>query len=218
MSGTKHRIHIVWNTNVRLVMTMTSVWDIFKRLRLRVLMSQRVKGSRLNVADVIDVSGPLSTFTGCEESIQQIRSQVSRCDQHHVRCDHSNSLTRPRELPTRLPRIGGDGNTKTLELANSSDMKPDTRYTTLSYRRGKDVSCTLRQDDIEVFRKSVSISKLSQTFQDAAVVTLGLGLRHIWIDALCIIQGPTTDWLREGSKIGSVYTGSELTISELTTH
>jgi len=40
-----------------------------------------------------------------------------------------------------------------------------------------------------------------------------LGFRYLWVDALCIIQGPRGDWATESPKMADVYGGAFLTIS-----
>ncbi|KAF1816274.1 HET-domain-containing protein [Eremomyces bilateralis CBS 781.70] len=58
------------------------------------------------------------------------------------------------------------------------------------------------------FRASI----LPKTLRDAVHVARKFGLEWIWVDALCIIQGDTTDWNWESSKMASIYENSALTI------
>lgn len=53
-----------------------------------------------------------------------------------------------------------------------------------------------------------SISLLSRTFQDAVHATLELGLRYLWIDALCIVQDSKSDWSQEALAMADVYQGA----------
>ena len=46
---------------------------------------------------------------------------------------------------------------------------------------------------------------LPHTFRDAVHVTRRLGIRHLWIDSLCIMQDSRDDWARESQKMGEVY-------------
>ncbi|KAI4281986.1 MAG: hypothetical protein L6R38_003278 [Xanthoria sp. 2 TBL-2021] len=52
-----------------------------------------------------------------------------------------------------------------------------------------------------------------RTFTDAVKVTRQLGIRHLWIDSLCIIQDSEADWLHEYSLMSSVYKYSYCTIA-----
>ncbi|RFU29641.1 hypothetical protein B7463_g6709, partial [Scytalidium lignicola] len=49
--------------------------------------------------------------------------------------------------------------------------------------------------------------------QDAVRLTNRLGIRYIWIDALCIIQGDADDWEKESLCMGDVYENSHFTIA-----
>ncbi|KAH6976664.1 hypothetical protein EDB80DRAFT_692697 [Ilyonectria destructans] len=51
------------------------------------------------------------------------------------------------------------------------------------------------------------------TFQDAVRVTRLLGKQYLWIDALCIIQGPDGDWNSEARTMEDVFAGAYCTIA-----
>ncbi|KAK1815097.1 hypothetical protein LTR12_010521 [Friedmanniomyces endolithicus] len=54
---------------------------------------------------------------------------------------------------------------------------------------------------------------LSKTFRHAIQITRGLGMRYVWIDALCIVQNDPKDWAREAAKMRTVYSDAFLTIA-----
>ena len=68
------------------------------------------------------------------------------------------------------------------------------------------------KNNIDDFRNGMSMTQLPQTFQDAIVVVRNLGIRYLWIDALCIIQDDKEDWAREAVKMDKVYGDAFLTI------
>ncbi|KAK0719006.1 hypothetical protein B0T21DRAFT_338960 [Apiosordaria backusii] len=49
--------------------------------------------------------------------------------------------------------------------------------------------------------------------RDAVKVCKSLGIRYLWVDALCIIQDSKNDWEQENQQMSRVYEGSYLTIS-----
>ena len=51
----------------------------------------------------------------------------------------------------------------------------------------------------------IRYEELPLTFQHAIAVTRNLGIRYLWIDAICIIQGDTGDWNSEAAKMYQVY-------------
>lgn len=86
-------------------------------------------------------------------------------------------------------------------------------YAALSYRWDTGECVKLEHCKLEAFQRDIPFSKLSTTFQDAARIALNLGLRYLWIDALCIIQDSALDWERESSRMGDVYAGSTVTLA-----
>jgi hypothetical protein len=54
---------------------------------------------------------------------------------------------------------------------------------------------------------------LPQTIQDAISVTHRLGIRYLWVDALCIIQDNPIDKSTEINAVGANYKNATLTIS-----
>lgn len=52
-----------------------------------------------------------------------------------------------------------------------------------------------------------------QTLQDAVTITRHLGLRYLWVDALCIIQGDVEDWAQESSRMTEIYSDAHVVIA-----
>ena len=53
-----------------------------------------------------------------------------------------------------------------------------------------------------MFQRGINLHCLPQNFQDAIYATAKLGIRYLWIDALCIIQDDVEDWSIESAKMG----------------
>ncbi|KAF4633435.1 hypothetical protein G7Y89_g4687 [Cudoniella acicularis] len=68
-------------------------------------------------------------------------------------------------------------------------------------------------DNIEQRQESVDASTLPKTFTDAIAVCRHLGIRFLWIDSLCIIQGNRNDWEMQSEQMGRVYSNAALAIS-----
>lgn len=49
---------------------------------------------------------------------------------------------------------------------------------------------------------------LTDTFRHAIDVTRKLGLRHLWIDSLCIVQGPEGDFVTESKRMEDVFSSA----------
>jgi hypothetical protein len=94
------------------------------------------------------------------------------------------------------------------------------RYIALSYCWGPQTLkpfATTTSANIKDRKLGIPLEQLPQTFQDAITITRGLGIRYLWIDALCILQGHDSeakaDWSRESMKMADVYGGAYVTIA-----
>lgn len=94
-----------------------------------------------------------------------------------------------------------------------NEMPP---YATLSYCWGLEPFTMLKPETYDAFMKAISAPDLPKTFRDAIDIARQIGMSYIWIDALCIIQGDSTDWQREAGQMRHVYGGSYLNIAATT--
>jgi hypothetical protein len=117
------------------------------------------------------------------------------------------------QLPIRLLEVSNGSGGVRLALRESSHLPPATRYVTLSRCWGKEAMIRLLQSNLREFLTSISFSCLSKTFREAMEFTLHIGLRYLWIDALCIIQDSEDDWSHEAMLTSSVYTNSYLNLA-----
>ncbi|KAF2818854.1 HET-domain-containing protein, partial [Ophiobolus disseminans] len=116
------------------------------------------------------------------------------------------------EVPSRLVQINEDATHLRLIETHGHSFP----YVALSYCWGKDdggewktTTRTLKSHADIGLRSDC----LPLTLQHSLTITVRLGLMHIWIDALCIVQDSNEDWAKEAAKMGGVYFGSTLTIA-----
>ncbi|WQF89419.1 Putative protein kinase domain, heterokaryon incompatibility, protein kinase-like domain superfamily [Colletotrichum destructivum] len=116
-------------------------------------------------------------------------------------------------LPTRLIDVGTQ-QLPTLRLVETGEgISGDSRYIALSHRWGDTRKhrpfCTRLKDenghDIESFRQAIPYQDVPQTFRDAIETTRRLGIRYLWIDSLCIIQGDGGDFNTEAKRMEDVF-------------
>ena len=86
-------------------------------------------------------------------------------------------------------------------------------YAALSYCWGGDQTFKTTLQTISQHKKDIKLGSLPQTLQDAIFVTEQLGLKYLWIDALCIIQDDAKDKSREISQMARVYGNATVTIA-----
>jgi hypothetical protein len=133
------------------------------------------------------------------------------CDQKH-KCapsKHTDNRVKPR-LPTRLLDLGVDGGSAIRLWATTAE---DTgEWVALSHRWGwKHFSTT--SENLQSHLSGIDMSSLPATFKDAVTVTRALGRRYLWIDSLCVIQGPDGDFLAEAKRMEEVYSGAYCVIA-----
>lgn len=92
-----------------------------------------------------------------------------------------------------------------IRLAVSSKDQFEGSYLTLSHCWGQREFLKLTRDNMMDLRSGFPTSSLPRTFQEAVQVARRLGVRYIWIDSLCIIQGDEADWYQESMQMGKVY-------------
>ncbi|RMY58679.1 hypothetical protein D0864_13340 [Hortaea werneckii] len=114
------------------------------------------------------------------------------------------------DLRRRRLALGEDSPMK-LELQETRKLPTSNiPYIALSYCwGGKDPAKTLRSNHQDRVR-GMSVATLPRTYRQAVYLARQLGISHLWIDALCIVQDDDEDWQRESSRMAEVYSGAYL--------
>lgn len=90
-------------------------------------------------------------------------------------------------------------------------------YVALSYCWGtSQKNVLLTRATVKRFQTiGLDVAQLPQTIQDAILVTRNLGVRYIWIDALCIIQNEPEleNFKLEAPKMGEYYSNAYVTLA-----
>lgn len=158
-----------------------------------------------DVEDSIAQSEPPS---GLDDSklLDLARSWLSDCSSGHPSCRAS----RPDFRPTRLIEILSRDHARVVitQQEPSIDL-----YASLSHCWGKSKRLKLETTNLDKLRANINIDELPNTYREAIAVCIGLGIRHIWIDSLCIVQDSRDDWQREALTMKDVYQNSALNIA-----
>lgn len=143
-----------------------------------------------------------------------IQGWIDECDNTHT-CKPPGYVTdgttsSPIRLPTRLLDVGSVGADK-VHLWETGDE--DTgEWIALSHKWGfNNYSTTL--ENLQQHLNGLEVEKLPATFRDAVMVTRALGHQYLWIDSLCIIQGPGGDFQSEAERMEDVYSGAYCVIA-----
>jgi hypothetical protein len=112
-------------------------------------------------------------------------------------------------LPTRVIYLGVEGEHPRLLVTNGTRGK----YVTLSHCWGKVSPLVTTKSTLKKRIAGICVTELPKTFQDAILVTHGLGFRYLWIDSLCIVQDSKEDWDIESSRMQDLYADAIFNIS-----
>ncbi|KAI9643582.1 hypothetical protein NHQ30_008203 [Ciborinia camelliae] len=160
----------------------------------------------------LDPDGPAS-----KRNIDFMKHCIDECVKYHYAC--RDKLSNTQFIPTRLLDIG---NVETLfvrlvercQIPLVGSSSPQLQYATLSYCWGESLTLKTTEETKDEYEKiGILMHDMPATFQDAIYITRKLGIRYLWIDALCIIQHNTADWEAESVRMCDIFANSQITIS-----
>lgn len=110
--------------------------------------------------------------------------------------------------------------TRVLDLSQSSEGgislyvtdQEIELYAALSHCWGGEVPMKTTTLNYEAQQNHIAVDDLPMNFKDAIEVTRRLGLRYLWIDALCIIQDDLSDWEVESREMSRIYGDAHIVI------
>lgn len=147
-------------------------------------------------------------YRGKTNTLEFIGEKLKGCLLNHVHCPG----TAEQPLPHRLIDVGRPGGDEDHQPRLYITAKTELRrgiYAALSYCWGRTPFLTLTQETVEALQQQIPLEQLPPTLRDAIEITRGLGIRYLWVDALCILQGQSVaakdDWARESAQMDSIY-------------
>lgn len=151
-------------------------------------------------------SRPLDFLT--PERLTLFQNWIRTCREGHPNCKNSGDTATPKRL-LRVER------SKNWELSLDEDIQQNPSYVTLSHRWNVSLADSIKttRDNIAERRSKISWEILPKTIQDAITVTRWLGVSHLWIDSLCIIQDDSQDRNEQIARMGDIYAGSLVTLA-----
>ncbi|KAF7562142.1 hypothetical protein G7046_g1984 [Stylonectria norvegica] len=135
--------------------------------------------------------------------LELAKSWLDECLKSHQSCAPAQS-----EMPRRLLEIS----TSSIRLLEY--QYPDARnFAALSYSWGPTGNLKTLRSNIESHINGILIETLPRTLADAVHASRALGLQHIWIDSLCIVQDDPDDWESQIPLMSSIYSGATVVIA-----
>ena len=156
-----------------------------------------------------------TSYLNCSDAtLLQIAQWMGECLTSHSKCFDIQTLTATRDiLPLRLLDLAPALDPDLIKLEYTEPLPVHTVYATLSHCWGRNCKTSLTTSSLAQFQTGIDLNTLPRTFQEAVLLTRKLGIRYLWIDALCIVQDSHQDWSRQASLMGDIYANSSLTIS-----
>ncbi|RDH35007.1 HET-domain-containing protein [Aspergillus welwitschiae] len=141
--------------------------------------------------------------SSCESSFQWILNRIPQAD---------GDLTLSNFMPRRLIYLG-DGASKPVLVDRPEEIYP---YCALSYCWGP-TQANLKTTKETLINHCHHIDKdhMPKTVQDAVEVCRRLGIKYLWVDALCIIQDDAlgVDWYEQSSEMDQIYSSAYVVIA-----
>ena len=125
---------------------------------------------------------------------------------------HTGCSQSARTLPDRLIDVGRSQDPQLRLIENLQPAATSPEYIALSYRWDTDNQFVTTRNRLEQFKAGMDEAIIPQTFEDVIWLSRRLGIEHVWIDAICIMQNDPTDWEEQSSKMAQIYRDSYLTV------
>lgn len=127
------------------------------------------------------------------ESIAFVENCLQNCIVSHSTCATEHSF-----VPKRLLKFSDAG----CNIVELDDLVP---YIALSYCWGGSLPLKTLKENFLQHAEHIEWNRIPQCFRDAADVAQRLGIQHLWIDSLCIIQDDQHDWEDQFPQMASIY-------------
>ena len=138
-------------------------------------------------------------------AFHQIHAWLNQCGEHKT-CPPMEVC----ELPSRVVQVDVDGRPDETRLLATNGLFGN--YLALSYCWGGRQNVVTTLKNLKAHQQSLPTKSLSRTIQDAIDVTRRMGMKYLWVDALCIVQDSAEDKIIELAKMRSVFQNASVTI------
>jgi hypothetical protein len=156
--------------------------------------------------------------TKSDAAFRLMNRWLTNCRNSHKSCQRnlSDFYLGPEGIGTSPARLLEVGSTQNPSLRLVQTSGNHLEYAALSYCWGSmEELQPLRttKSNLESFTEGIPENNLPKTIQDATEVTRQLGLRHLWVDSLCIVQDDEGDWRDQSNIMGSIFGNAVCTIA-----
>jgi hypothetical protein len=185
-----------------------SLWTMGGKWKLTLDMMQNSPGQFGDNSSIATRFPNVPGQSTMKHVVEKMKMWMQECSLNHPNCEIRTDGC----LPTRVLDLGTQESNRYIKLrAGLGEFAP---YIALSYCWGdREIMLKSTKKSVVQWMEDIPWNQLPQTFQDAASLSRALGIRYLWIDALCIVQDDEEDREREVAKMANIYSGSYLTIA-----
>ena len=141
-----------------------------------------------------------------------LEESMMNCAKNHIYCPKLKSGRMPPRVVDVSPLGSITGGSDDLVSLYEPNERQTDRYTTLSYCWGGENNLRLTNATYNDFMTSIPFRDLPAAFQDAVIFTRHLGIRYLWIDAICIVQDSEQDKRRQIRQMREIFSRAYITI------
>lgn len=145
---------------------------------------------------------------GTHSLFWNIKNFLALCHRDHPGCGQEDAPF----LPKRVIYVGSSTAPETVHL-HITESGQRERYACLSYCWGEGQQQTANTSNEAALIQRIHVESLGKTIQDAIKMTRDLGLRYLWVDALCILQDSPQDKATEIQKMAQIYGNATITLA-----
>lgn len=136
--------------------------------------------------------------SGSEACLDLAQSWLKDCQEKHILCEQNKASP----LPTRIICIESNPGDEELQLRlRTSENDERGSFAYLSYLWGSANLLRTTSSNVAEFLENIPINTIPKSWLDAIVVLRRMGLKYLWIDAMCIVQDSMEDKTIEITKM-----------------
>lgn len=157
---------------------------------------------RVDLPTFTNESNP--SHSSLEAFVKPLKAWLKECDNEHS--DQCAPKYVSQQLPKRLISIAHQQKIKIIEVKERKLDPQTVKYIALSHKWGAmPEEAKTTTSNLEQRKKRIPENELPLTFKNVIAITRALGLEYLWIDTLCIIQGPDGDFASQADTMQTTF-------------
>ncbi|KAI3336766.1 hypothetical protein HD806DRAFT_517809 [Xylariaceae sp. AK1471] len=153
---------------------------------------------------------------GSQGHFEIMRQWLQLCNSRTQHPNCQAAAITPNCMPTRLIDVGYDGDQNVIVWEPGEGDAAE--YVALSHPWGREPHFVTNVENLHRHKEGIRLIDLPATFRDAVLTTRALGKQHLWIDSICIIQGPGGDFQQQATRMETVFSSAYCVLAASRAH